>query len=70
MYDGIRVGRAQELELALLKAEADKKLLMLEISQLKKMREMEAKREQQERKRLLREAKVGGVRVTCTSACG
>jgi hypothetical protein len=48
----------QELELALLQAEADKKLLMLEISQVKKMREMDVKREQQERKRLLREAKV------------
>jgi len=56
------------LELALLKAEADKKLLMLEISQLKKMREMEAKREQQERKRLLREAKVCNA-PSCTRAC-
>ena len=65
-------GRVQELELKLLKAEEDKSLLLLEISQLKKKHDMETKREQQERKRILREAKVhtGRVCVFFSGSCG
>jgi hypothetical protein len=49
----------------LLKAESDKQLLMLEVSQLKKLKEMDAKKEQQERKRMLREAKVRHAQAVC-----
>ncbi len=61
---------SQELELALLKAESDKQLLMLEVSQLKKLKEMDAKKEQQERKRMLREAKVRHAQAMCVFGCG